>query len=36
MTEPTLAQRVQRLEDIEAITDLTARYATAINKGWNG
>lgn len=36
MTEPTLAQRFQRLEDIEAIKDLTARYATAVNKGWNG
>jgi hypothetical protein len=36
MTEPTLARRVQRLEDIEAIKDVTARYATAVNKGWNG
>jgi hypothetical protein len=36
MTETTLAQRVQRLEDIEAIKDVTARYATAVNKGWNG
>jgi len=36
LTEPTLAQRVARLEDIEAIKDLTARYATAVNKGWNG
>jgi 2-polyprenyl-6-methoxyphenol hydroxylase-like FAD-dependent oxidoreductase len=32
----TLAQRVQRLEDVEAIRDVTARYATAVNKGWNG
>lgn len=31
-----LEQRVGRLEDIEAIRDLTARYADAINKGWNG
>jgi hypothetical protein len=36
MTEPTLGQRVQRLEDIEAIKDITARYAAAVNKGWNG
>jgi hypothetical protein len=36
MTDPTLAQRVARLEDIEATTDLTARYATAVNKGWDG
>src|SRR5690349_12067713 len=32
----TLQQRIQRLEDLEAIRDLTARYADAINKGWNG
>jgi 2-polyprenyl-6-methoxyphenol hydroxylase-like FAD-dependent oxidoreductase len=32
----TLAQRVQRLEDVEAIRAVTARYATAVNKGWNG
>jgi len=36
MTEPPLAQRVQRLEDIEAIKDITARYAAAVSKGWNG
>jgi hypothetical protein len=36
MTELTLTQRVQRLEDIEAIKDVTARYATAVSKGWNG
>jgi len=35
LTEPTLAQRVARLEDIEAIKGVTARYATAVNKGWN-
>lgn len=32
----TLARRVRRLEDVEAIRDVTARYATAVNKGWNG
>ncbi|WP_228002293.1 hypothetical protein [Nocardia australiensis] len=36
MTETTLEQRIRRLEDLEAIRDLTARYADAINKGWNG
>lgn len=36
MSEPTLAQRIQRLEDIEALKDLTARYATAVNQGWAG
>ena len=30
-----LEQRIQRLEDIEAIKDLTARYSFHINKGWN-
>lgn len=35
MTESTLEQRVRRLEDLEAIRDLTARYAEAVNKGWN-
>jgi hypothetical protein len=32
----TLEGRVRRLEDIEAIKTLTARYASAVNKGWNG
>ena len=36
MTESTLEQRIRRLEDLEAIRDLTARYANAVNKGWNG
>ena len=31
----TLEERIQRLEDIEAIKDLTARYSFHINKGWN-
>lgn len=31
-----LEQRIQRLEDIEAIKDVTARYAAAVSKGWNG
>jgi putative polyketide hydroxylase len=30
-----LPQRLRRLEDIEAITDLTARYAAAVNQ-WSG
>jgi putative polyketide hydroxylase len=30
-----LPQRLRRLEDIEAITDLTARYADGVNQ-WNG
>ena len=33
MTGPPLAQRVQRLADIEAIKDITARYAAAVSKG---
>ena len=36
MTATTLEERILRLEDIEAIRDLTARYADAVNKGWNG
>ncbi|WP_369204913.1 hypothetical protein [Streptomyces sp. PU-14G] len=36
MTATTLEERILRLEDIAAIRDLTARYADAINKGWNG
>lgn len=36
MSESPLEQRLRRLEDHEAIRDLTARYADAINKGWNG
>ena len=32
----TLEQRIKRLEDIEAVKDVTARYADAVNKGWNG
>jgi len=36
MSAMALEERVQRLEDIEAITSLMARYAMHINKGWNG
>ncbi|MEU7044066.1 nuclear transport factor 2 family protein [Streptomyces varsoviensis] len=36
MTATTFEERILRLEDLEAIRDLTARYADAINKGWNG
>jgi ketosteroid isomerase-like protein len=36
MSKISLEERIQRLEDIEAIKDLTARYASAVNKGWNG
>lgn len=32
----TLEQRIQRIEDIEAITKLTATYAHFVDKGWNG
>lgn len=32
----SLEERIQRLEDIEAIKTLTAKYSFAINKGWNG
>ncbi|MEU0506155.1 nuclear transport factor 2 family protein [Nocardia sp. NPDC005998] len=32
----TLEQRILRLEDLEEIRHLTARYADAINKGWKG
>jgi SnoaL-like protein len=33
---PTLEQRIKRLEDLEAVRDVTARYAAAVSKGWNG
>jgi hypothetical protein len=33
---PTLEQRIKRLEDLEAVKDVTARYAAAVSKGWNG
>ena len=36
MNKPTLEERLQQLEDKEAIRDLMARYSFAINKGWNG
>lgn len=36
MSTLSLEQRLQRLEDIEAIKDLMARYFFHINKGWNG
>ena len=36
MTETTLEQRVRLLEDADAVKTLTARYADAVNKGWNG
>lgn len=32
MTESTLERRIRRLEDIEAITTLTARYGRAVDK----
>jgi hypothetical protein len=31
-----LEQRIKRLEDLEAVKDVTARYAAAVSKGWNG
>lgn len=36
MPKSVLEQRVQRLEDIEEIRSVTARYAHAVNKGWDG
>jgi hypothetical protein len=33
---PALEQRIKRLEDLEAVKDVTARYAAAVSKGWNG
>lgn len=32
----TLETRVQRLEDLDALRDLTARYVFHVNQGWNG
>ena len=32
----TIDERIQRLEDLEAIRKLTATYAFHINKGWHG
>jgi SnoaL-like domain len=32
----SLEERIQRLEDIEAIKKLTATYADYVNKGWDG
>ncbi|KZM72708.1 FAD-dependent monooxygenase [Nocardia terpenica] len=34
--QSTLEQRIQRLEDSEEIRTLTARYAHAVNQGWDG
>jgi SnoaL-like domain len=36
MDNASLEERIQRLEDLEAIRDLANRYAFNINKGWNG
>ena len=36
MTNATLEARIQRLEDIESIKDLMARYARYVDKGWAG
>lgn len=35
MQTTALEERIQRLEDIEAIKDLMGRYAFHTNKGWN-
>lgn len=35
-THLTLEARVRRLEDLEEIRMVTARYAHAVNKGWDG
>ena len=36
MNTASLEERIQRLEDIEAIKNLMARYAFHTNTGWNG
>ncbi len=36
MNTTALEERIQKLEDIEAIKNLMARYAFHTNKGWNG
>lgn len=36
MSTLNLTKRIQRLEDLEAIRHLTARYSFHVNKGWNG
>lgn len=36
MKEQSIEERIERLEDIEAIKHLTACYSFHINKGWNG
>ena len=35
MNTANLEARIQRLEDIEAIKNVTARYSFDVNKGWN-
>jgi hypothetical protein len=35
VNQRSLQARVQRLEDLEAIKDLMARYASYVNTGWN-
>jgi hypothetical protein len=35
-TESAMEQRIRRLEDIECVKNLTARYADAVDKGWAG
>ena len=35
MSNLTLEERIQRLEDLEAIRDLVYRWAFYVNKGWN-
>ena len=36
MNKPSISQRIQSLEDKEAVKDITYRYALYINQGWNG
>jgi SnoaL-like domain len=36
MNQMSLEDRIRRLEDIEAIKNLMARYAFHVNKGWDG
>lgn len=35
MTTQTIEQRIQLLEDKEAIKDITYQYASYVNQGWN-
>jgi hypothetical protein len=36
MEKPSIEQRIQLLEDKEAVKDITYHYSSYINQGWNG